>query len=122
MTNPDFPTGKWRGFYIAGEDKVRHPVSISIICEHGKIRGVGKDETGIFAVHGTIDPKGRECQWTEQRNRFKVHAKGYRDTMKVSIWGCRVSERGEKSGFVICPVGKEHLDAEFFPAVEETKQ
>jgi len=109
-TNPDFPTGCWKGFYIAGEDKVRHPVSISIICEHGQIRGVGNDETGIFAVHGSYDSKSKECRWVEQRNHFKINARGYRDSMKVSIWGCRESERGERSGFVISPSGKEHLD------------
>ena len=111
-TNPDFPTGRWKGFYIEGANRTRHAVGISIMFESGKIRGIGKeDDTGIiFAVHGTYDSKTRECNWTEQRNRYKIHAKGYRDSMKVSIWGCRESERGERSGFVISPAGKEHLD------------
>jgi len=110
MNNPDFPSGCWRGFFIVGEPKIRHPVSISMIIENGTIRGVGKDDAEIFAVHGVYDSKTRECNFVEQRNRYKIHAKGYRDSMKVSIWGIRESERGERSGFVISPAGKEHLD------------
>jgi hypothetical protein len=112
MNDPDFPTGKWEGFIIEGDRRVRHPVTVTLDFEHRKVKGVGRVAGEIFALHGTVDRAARECRWVEQWDGYTVTAKGFRDAMKVSVWGVRESGRGKRSGFLIWPVGKGSLDGQ----------
>ena len=84
MTSPEFPTAKYKVFILDGSTRTRHPLSISIIFEHGTIRGVGQENAEIFSLHGCYDSKARECRWTEIRQGHKVSARGFRDAMQAS--------------------------------------
>src|SRR5439155_9586152 len=66
MTDADFPSGAWNGFFMQPMLPGRHEMNMHLTFERDEIRGGGDDWVGAFTVEGEYNSVSGECRWTKQ--------------------------------------------------------
>lgn len=111
MSDPDFRSGPWTGFYTYSGQPGRHRMDLSIAFANGRITGEGNDDIGAFVLAGSYDAKTRECYWTKSYvGAHDVFYKGFREGK--GIWGTWEIGNGPRGGFHIWPLGSGEDDGE----------
>jgi hypothetical protein len=104
MSEVDFPSGKWIGFYTYAAWSQRHPMDIILHFRDGTISGEGADDIGLFGIDGRYYPNEAECTWTKTYfGGHSVDYVGYRE--KKGIWGTWTIGLA-KGGFHIWPIAE----------------
>jgi len=114
MTNPNFESGKWTGFYLYSHRRDQHRQDMMLTFNSGGVlRGSGSDDVGAFQIRGQFDPQAKEATWTKQYvGGHSVDYRGFCDAMQKAIWGIWEIGEGTTGGFKIWLVGQGHLDGE----------
>ena len=117
MSDVEFPSGPWTGFYNYRSDKSKHRMDLVLSFTDARISGDGRDDVGPFIIAGHFDATNRECYWTKTYiGGHDVFYRGFREEGK-GIWG--VWELGTGTGgFHIWPVGEEQGEHEHEEAEE----
>jgi hypothetical protein len=104
MSEVDYPSGKWIGFYTYADSSQRHLMDLVLAFRAGAISGEGADGIGFFGIDGRYDAQQGECNWT--KTYFGSHSvwyAGFRE--KKGIWGTwRIGAL--RGGFHIWPIGE----------------
>ena len=102
---PDFPTGKWTGYYQEGGCRLRQEMHLTF--RETRLTGIGSDSIGEFTIRGFFDKETKEVWWTKHYvGAHDVFYRGYREIK--GIWG--VWEIGSyRAGFHIWPVEENEL-------------
>jgi len=105
MSEINFPTGPWRGFYNYQAGGNKHRMDLILTFSKSSISGSGSDDVGKFEINGTFDAASGECFWKKTYLRaHTVHYRGFREGK--GIWGVwKLSFYS--GGFHIWPVGNE---------------
>jgi hypothetical protein len=110
MSEINFPSGPWTGFYNYGVGSGRHRMDLSLTFANGNISGDGIDGVGRFVITGRYDGTGGECYWTKSYiGAHDVDYRGFREGK--GIWGLWELTLGS-GGFHIWPLGQEECEQE----------
>ena len=110
MSNPEFPSGPWTGFFNYEAGGQRHRMDLSLSFESGRIAGAGADGVGRFLIRGRYDAAARECWWTKTYPAsHDVAYHGFREGR--GIWGTWEIAGTWRGGFHIWPLGHEEREA-----------
>jgi hypothetical protein len=102
MSNHQFPSGQWVGFYTYAGRTRKYLMDLILEFKGGKMTGEGADGIGLFVISGAYSEG--ECTWVKQYvGRHAVDYKGYREGK--GIWGNWVVGAG-KGGFHIWPLSE----------------
>ncbi len=100
ISDPNFPSGEWVGFYR--EQGSNHRQEMHLFFSGGRISGSGADDIGTFTISGRYDADSREAWWTKiYPGSHDVFYKGYRELK--GIWGLWEIPPGGGDGFHIWP-------------------
>ena len=103
MSEANFPSGQWVGFYTYTGYGKRFLMDLMLTFRRGLISGEGADGIGLFGVQGRYYPREGECFWTKTYfGRHSVQYTGHRE--QKGIWGTWTLP-GAKGGFHIWPIG-----------------
>ena len=104
MSDQDFPSGPWIGFYVySGRQQDRHRMDLSLSFANGLITGGGNDDIGAFVISGRYDAKSKECHWTKTYvGAHDVFYQGVREGR--GIWGTWEISQTYHGGFRIWPL------------------
>jgi hypothetical protein len=105
MSEQEFPSGPWTGFYTYSATSGRHRTDLVLTFSGGRMTGEGCDRVGPFVIEGTYDAGSRECTWTKSYvAAHDVSYTGYREGKGIwGIWSiCEVH-----GGFQIWPLNEE---------------
>lgn len=124
MSQVDFPSGQWTGFYNYFNQSKRYLTDLILEFRNGMVSGEGSDGIGLFEIHGRYCTTEAECSWIKSYvGQHSVIYSGYRE--RKGIWGTWVVGNC-KGGFHIWPIGqgspleKQRNEVEEeFPAVTE---
>ena len=104
MSEVNFPSGQWVGFYTYAKGGERYLMDLILEFRDGRISGEGADGIGLFVISGRYDAQTAECHWTKTYvGRHSVEYFGYRE--KKGIWGTWTID-WTKGGFHIWPIGE----------------
>ena len=104
MSDTEFPSGPWTGFYNYGANSSKHRMDLSLTFANGNLTGGGNDDLGPFVIQGSYDPKSKECHWTKTYvGAHDVFYRGFREGK--GIWGTWEIEMDSTGGFHIWPLG-----------------
>jgi hypothetical protein len=104
MSNAEFPSGQWFGFYTYHGHAKRFLMDLVLEFNAGKMTGEGADGIGPFVISGQYSQENGECSWVKQYvGRHSVDYKGFREGK--DIWGTWTVLPG-KGGFKIWPLGE----------------
>ncbi len=129
MSDQDYPSGPWVGFYVYSfKNQNRHRMDLALNFAAGRVTGSGTDDLGRFGIRGKFDIKGGEVYWHKTYARpdlGKVFYRGFREGK--FIWGTW-SLTFTTGGFKIWPLSEgTELDlieneAKTQPAVEPVQK
>ena len=116
VDDPEFPSGRWTGFYI--QLGIRFRQDLDLLFREGRVCGTGIDSVGRFSVEGIYDVVTREVFWIKTyANAHSVDYRGFREIR--GIWGTWELP-GFRGGFQIWPWGERQAVAdETFEEIEE---
>jgi hypothetical protein len=116
MSDCQFPSGPWFGFYTYAGSPRRFLMDLVLQFKDGAISGEGADGIGLFVISGSYSTNSGECSWLKQYiGRHSVDYRGFRETK--GIWGTwRISLA--KGGFHIWPLS----EGEPLTATEEEEE
>jgi hypothetical protein len=121
VSDAQFPSGPWTGFYnYAPGDK--HRMDLHLVFKDGSVSGDGNDDIGLFLIRGRYDAASSECHWTKTYpGSHDVYYRGFREGK--GIWGTWEIGTLAHGGFHIWPKGEpegetETAVAEAAPPVE----
>lgn len=101
MTNEQFPSGPWVGFYTYSPGN-RHRMDLHLTFANGSMSGDGNDDIGRFLIKGRYDSASGECHWTKTYiGRHDVFYRGFREGK--GIWGTWEIAQLARGGFQIWP-------------------
>lgn len=60
-TDPRFPSGEWKGFYLQRGVAGRQWMTLALEFRQGRINGEGRDSVGQFLLRGSYDLKTGRC-------------------------------------------------------------
>jgi hypothetical protein len=104
MSDVNFPSGKWIGFYTYAYSSQRHLMDLILAFRAGVISGEGADGIGFFSIDGRYYAKEAECTWIKTYlGSHCVRYAGFRE--KKGIWGTW-SIGAIRGGFHIWPIGE----------------
>jgi hypothetical protein len=104
MSNHQFPSGPWVGFYTYSNRPRKHMMDLVLEFKNGKMTGDGADGIGFFVISGSYSEQSGECSWVKQYvGRHAVDYKGYREGK--GIWG-NWTLTGGRGGFHIWPLSE----------------
>lgn len=116
MSEMNFPSGQWVGFYTYNGSKSRHLMDLLLEFHNGRVSGEGADNIGFFGIDGHYASTEGECQWIKTYlGAHTVDYVGYRE--QKGIWGTW-SIQEFRGGFHIWPIG-EGIPAEEMVEVNE---
>jgi len=102
MSEHDYPSGPWTGFYNYGRGVFPQPMDLFLNFSGGRITGEGRDPVGGFVIAGGYDDDG-QCQWTKiYPGSHEVSYSGFREGK--GIWGTWEIHRCGSGGFHIWPL------------------
>jgi hypothetical protein len=105
MSEMDFPSGPWTGFYNYGSTAEKHRMDLVLSFANHVVSGNARDYIGIFFVAGRFDDTNGECYWTKTYvGAHDVYYRGFREGK--GIWGLW-ELRSDSGGVHIWPVGEE---------------
>lgn len=106
-SDPRFPSGPWKGYFLYGHDTTRHAMELRLHFCSGIMSGEGADSVGSFSIVGNYDVETGHCQWVKQyHGRHSVHYRGFNEGK--GIWGTwKIFSEGflYRGGFHIWPEG-----------------
>lgn len=106
MSDPQFLSGPWTGFFNYEAGGQRHRMDLSLSFESGRIAGAGADGVGRFLIRGRYDEEARECWWSKAYpGSHEVAYHGFREGR--GIWGTWEIGSLWRGGFHIWPLGDE---------------
>ncbi|MCX7887116.1 MAG: hypothetical protein N3B01_07700 [Verrucomicrobiae bacterium] len=122
MSEPDFPSGPWIGFYVYGDARhERHRMDLMLTFANGVMSGEGNDDIGMFVIRGRYDPVSKECHWTKSYvGAHDVFYQGVREGR--GIWGTWSISESVRGGFHIWPLDSGTGDAGVEEQAEELPQ
>ncbi len=101
MSEPNFPSGPWVGFYNY-QPGDKHRMDLHLSFANAVVTGTGKDDVGPFVVNGRYDAKSCECYWTKTYpGSHDVFYRGFREGK--GIWGTWEIGVYGHGGFIIWP-------------------
>ena len=101
MSDEQFPSGPWVGFYNY-QPGDRHRMDLRLTFAQGRMSGDGDDDVGRFTIRGRYDATTRECHWTKSYiSAHDVSYRGFRDGK--GIWGAWEIKEFTHGGFHIWP-------------------
>ena len=106
-TDPRFPSGEWKGFYLQRGAPGRQWMSLALEFCQGRIAGEGRDSVGEFVVRGAYDLKNGHCKLikTYPASHDVLYA-GSNEGVGKWLWGVwRIHT--ESGGFHLWPKGEE---------------
>lgn len=104
LSDMDFPSGPWTGFYNCGRNARRHRMDLVLTFADHTVSGDGSDDVGQFGVTGGFDESNGECYWIKTYlGGHDVHYRGFREGK--GIWGLW-DLPNESGGFHIWPLGQ----------------
>ena len=117
MSDVDFPSGQWIGFYTYPNKSKRYLMDLVLEFKNGAVSGEGADGIGFFGIDGRYFPNEAECTWIKTYyGRHSVEYSGFRE--KKGIWGTWTIAQ-TKGGFHIWPIGEGVGIAKLREEVEE---
>jgi hypothetical protein len=119
MSDKQFPSGPWVGFYTRRRQNKKHRMDLGLTFAKGTIKGEGNDDVGQFLIRGKYDPKTMECHWTKAYvAKHDVFYQGFREGKGIyGKWEIGTKSHG---GFHIWPVGSGGGDGDAETKTEET--
>jgi hypothetical protein len=113
MSEHQFPSGPWVGFYTYAGRSRKYLMDLVLEFNNGIMKGDGADGIGSFIISGNYSAQSGECSWVKQYvGRHAVNYIGYRDGK--GIWG-NWTLANSKGGFHIWPLSEG-------PALEITQE
>lgn len=104
MSDRQFPSGQWVGFYTYTGSARRYLMDLILEFKNGIMTGEGADGIGFFVISGNYSTSSGECTWTKQYvGRHAVTYKGFREGK--GIWG-NWSLKVRTGGFQIWPLSE----------------
>jgi hypothetical protein len=101
MTNEQFPSGPWIGFYTYYPGD-RHRMDLHLTFANGSMSGDGNDDIGRFLIKGHYDSGNGDCYWTKTYvGAHDVFYRGFREGK--GIWGTWEITQSTRGGFHIWP-------------------
>jgi hypothetical protein len=106
MTELNYQSGPWTGFYNYGSGTRKHRMDLSLTFSNGRISGLGSDDVERFLIAGRYEAGG-ECHWTKTYvGSHDVFYRGFREgngiwgTWELSFMcgGFHIWPRGEEEG------------------------
>ena len=86
MTDADFPSGRWTGFFMQPLTPGRHRMRLDLDFDEGQLQGRGSDWVGSFTIHGEYDRDTGDCRFTKKYvGRHSVTYAGRNEGQ--GIWG-----------------------------------
>src|SRR5579864_5683873 len=64
-TDPRFPSGEWKGFYLQRGIRDRQWMTLVMQFAEGKMTGEGRDSVGEFTLRGSYDLSDGHCLLTK---------------------------------------------------------
>lgn len=109
MSDVNYPSGPWIGFYNYFDTPQRHRMDIHLNFSQGRVTGDGVDDIGRFSINGRYDTSTHECHWTKQYlGRHSVFYKGFREGKGIwGTWELKIY----RGGFHIWPLGSDSGEA-----------
>ncbi len=110
-TDPRFPSGPWKGYFLQPSLPGRHWMDLHLTFRGGRLSGEGRDKIGEFVLTGRYDVSDGRCRFTKTYiGRHSLYYNGYNEGK--GIWGrwelsTSVAWHG---GFHIWPVGHGFAD------------
>ena len=68
-TDPRFPSGPWRGFFLMEHWPGRHQMELHLTFRQGVMTGEGRDRIGDFLIRGKYNLDDGKCHWTKRVHR-----------------------------------------------------
>jgi hypothetical protein len=103
-TDPRFPSGPWRGFFLMGHLPDRHQMELQLTFRQGVMTGDGRDMIGPFLIRGKYNLENGKCYWTKRYiGKHDVAYHGYNEGK--GIWGLWEIPPSWRGGFHIWPEG-----------------
>jgi hypothetical protein len=116
VSDPEFPSGEWVGFYQDRGSKHRQEMHLTF--RGGTMRGDGADDIGHFVVRGGYDTATKNVWWTKTYpGSHSVAYRGYREIR--GIWGLWQIPPTARDGFHIWPRARGEESAETAAAAAE---
>jgi hypothetical protein len=101
MTDSNFPSGPWAGFYNY-QPGDKHRMDLHLSFANGAVTGIGNDDIGPFVLKGRYDAQSGECYWTKTYPAsHDVFYRGFREGK--GIWGTWEIGALSRGGFHIWP-------------------
>src|SRR5438067_5662595 len=86
MSEQNFPSGPWTGFFTYNHSPSKHRMDLTLTFSNGAISGDGADGIGLFIIAGRYDATAGECHWTKTYvGAHDVFYRGFRESK--GIWG-----------------------------------
>jgi hypothetical protein len=109
-TDPRFPSGPWKGFFLQSTLPGRNWMDLHLMFRGGRLSGEGRDRIGQFALTGRYDLNDGQCRFTKKYiGLHSVYYQGYNEGKGIwgrwELWG-----GGSHGGFHIWPVGHGFAD------------
>ncbi len=100
MSEMDFPSGPWTGFYNYGRSVRKHRMDLVLTFADHTVSGDGSDDIARFIVTGRFDETNGECYWTKTYiGGHDVYYRGFARGKEFGDYGnCRVSPAAFTSG------------------------
>jgi hypothetical protein len=101
-TDPRFPSGPWRGFFLMTHLPGRHEMELQLNFRQGVMTGEGRDLIGPFLFRGKYNLNDGKCWWTKRYiGKHDVAYQGYNEGK--GIWGFWEIPPTSRGGFHIWP-------------------
>jgi hypothetical protein len=101
-TDPRFPSGPWRGFFLMSHWPGRHGMDLNLSFRKGVMTGEGRDRIGEFLIRGKYDCASGKCHWSKRYiGKHDVLYQGYNEGK--GIWGLWDIPPEWRGGFHIWP-------------------
>ena len=102
-TDPRFPSGPWRGFFLMDHWPGRHHMELLLTFRQGVMTGEGRDRIGSFLIRGKYNLDDGKCHWTKRYiGKHDVAYQGYNEGKGIwGVWEMTI----DRGGFHIWPDG-----------------
>ena len=102
-TDPRFPSGPWRGFFMRDYNRPgRNQMELLLTFRQGVMTGEGRDYVGEFLICGKYNLDDGKCHWAKRYiGKHDVAYQGYNEGK--GIWGQWEIPQIWRGGFHIWP-------------------
>src|ERR1039457_2940488 len=86
MSDEQFPSGRWVGFYTYRSRPEKHRMDMTLTFENGVLQGEGRDDIDRFVLRGTYEAN-EAVLIKDYWGLPSVCHRGFRDGFKTALWG-----------------------------------